>query len=199
MYKQWINHPVRLRGNQVVLEPLALSHAAELISLARSKNIWTHYALDGSNPETLNASFERGIAEREKGIQYPFTIKLLAGDRIIGSTRYLDIVPEHKKLEIGWTWLHPDYWGKGLNTECKLLLLSHSFEELGAERVQLKTDENNIRSRKAIEKIGGQFEGIFRNDMVRENGTNRNSAYYSIILSEWEQTKNNLLKLLDRV
>lgn len=194
----WINHPVLLQGKQVSIIPLQHSHVEALIALSKDERIWQHYAMDGSKTETLRAALLSGMSEREQGRQYPFVITLNADNRIIGSTRYLDIVPEHKKLEIGWTWLHPDYWGTGVNLECKLLLLSHCFEELCAERVQLKTDENNIRSRKAIEKIGGQFEGIFRNDMVRENGTNRNSAYFSIIRSEWAQTKINLLKLLER-
>ncbi len=106
----------------------------------------------------------------------------------------MDIQPNHKKLEIGWTWLHPDYWGTEVNLECKLLLLTYCFEELKTYRVQFKTDENNIRSRKAIEKIGGKFEGILRHDMIRDNGTKRNSAYFSIIDSEWGDVKRALVK-----
>ena len=104
---------------------------------------------------------------------------------------------EHKKLEIGSTWLHPDYWGTEINFECKLLLLTYCFEALHTIRVQLKTDENNIRSRKAIQKIGGQFEGIFRNDMIRDNNTKRNSAYFSIIDEEWEDNKLKLTELYE--
>jgi RimJ/RimL family protein N-acetyltransferase len=106
----------------------------------------------------------------------------------------MDIQQQHKKLEIGSTWLHPTYWATVVNLECKLLLLTHCFEVLEASRVQLKTDENNIRSRKAIEKIGGQFEGILRSDMLRDNNTKRNSAYYSIIAEEWPVIK---IKLTD--
>ena len=108
----------------------------------------------------------------------------------------MDIQPTHKKLEIGWTWLHPDYWTTKLNLECKYLLLTYCLEQIEAFRVQLKTDENNIRSRKAIVKIGGQFEGIIRNDMIRDNGTKRNSAYFSIIDSDWPMIKINLALLL---
>ncbi len=194
----WINHPMLLQGEQVSLIPLQLAHFETLIALSKDQRIWQHYAMDGSKTETLQAALAAGLSEREQGRQYPFVIMRNADKQVIGSTRYLELQPEHKKLEIGWTWMPPDYWGTTVNLECKLLLLSHCFEALHAERVQLKTDENNIRSRKAIEKIGGQFEGIFRNDMVRENGTNRNSAYFSIIRSEWAQTKINLLKLLER-
>lgn len=186
---KWINHPVLLKGAQLTLLPLAKSHFADLIALAQDKRIWQHYTIDGSDSGKLKTSLEQGLSEREAGRQYPFVIQLNENSKIIGSTRFLEIQPEHKKLEIGWTWLHPDYWGMSINAECKQLLLTFCFEELQANRVQLKTDENNIRSRKAIEKTGAQFEGILRNDMIRDNGTNRNSAYYSIVRSDWERTK----------
>ncbi|MDJ1499626.1 GNAT family protein [Xanthocytophaga agilis] len=108
----------------------------------------------------------------------------------------MDIQPKHKKLEIGFTWMHPDYWGSSINTECKFLLLHYCFEHLDIQRVHIKTDETNTRSRKAIEKIGGQFEGIIRNDMVRDNGTKRNSASYSIIDQDWQHIKAHLLQIL---
>lgn len=189
----WIQHPVSLLGKSVSLLPLDESHFETLISLSKDQRIWQHYAIDGSNTQKLKSSLETSLIERENDTQYPFVIILKNEDKIVGSTRFLDIQPIHKKLEIGWTWLHPDYWGTSINLECKLLLLTYCFEELKAKRVQLKTDENNIRSRKAIEKIGGQLEGILRNDMIRENGTNRNSAYYSIIESEWKDAKQKLL------
>ena len=194
----WITHPVTLVGTQVLLQPLEVMHIEKLIHLAKDKRIWQHYAIDGSDTNKLKSSLETALIEREKGKQYPFVIILKNDNKIIGSTRFLDIQAEQKKLEIGWTWLHPDYWGTKVNLECKLLLLTFCFEELKAKRVQLKTDENNIRSRKAIEKIGGLFEGILRNDMIRDNGTSRNSAYYSIIESEWETTSSNLSKLVNQ-
>ena len=192
----WIQHPALLKGEQITLIPLAESHFNDLIELAQDKRIWQHYAIDGSDAAKLKTSLENGLVEREAGIQYPFVIELKASGRIIGSTRLLEIQPAHKKLEIGWTWLHPDYWGTTINTACKSLLLTFCFEVLEASRVQLKTDENNLRSRKAIEKIGAQFEGILRNDMIRDNGTNRHSAYYSIIREEWQKTKAHLQGLL---
>lgn len=188
----WIQHPVSLIGKSVALIPLDESHFETLIGLSKDQRIWQHYAIDGSNTQKLKSSLEMALYEREKGTQYPFVIILKKENKIVGSTQFLDIQPIHKKLEIGWTWLHPDYWGTSINLECKLLLFTYCFEVLEAKRVQLKTDENNIRSRKAIEKIGGVFEGILRNDMIRDNGTNRNSAYYSIIDSEWKIAKQKL-------
>jgi RimJ/RimL family protein N-acetyltransferase len=188
----WIQHPVSLLGKSVSLLPLDESHFETLISLSKDQRIWQHYAIDGSNTQKLKSSLEVALSERKNGRQYPFVIVLKSENKIVGSTRFLDIQPIHKKIEIGWTWLHPDYWGTSINLECKLLLLTYCFEELKAKRVQLKTDENNIRSRKAIEKIGGVFEGILRNDLIRDNGTNRNSAYYSIIDCEWKDAKHKL-------
>ena len=192
----WIKHPLILKGELITLKLLEHNHFDELIDLAGNKEIWKYYTIDGSNPIILRESLERSLIEREKGTQYPFVIVKNDNMKLIGSTRFLDIQSEHKKLEIGWTWLHPDYWGTSINLECKLLLLTYCFEELNTKRVQLKTDENNIRSRKAIEKIGGKFEGILRNDMIRYNGANRNSAYYSILDIEWGMVKVDLLKLL---
>ena len=137
-----------------------------------------------------------GLSEKEARTQFPFVIRHKLSGGLVGSTRFLDIQSSHRKLEIGSTWLIPEYWATSVNLECKLLLLTYCFEKLNAFRVQLKTDENNIRSRKAIEKIGGVFEGILRNDMIRDNGTKRNSAYYSIIEEEWILKRKNLEKLL---
>jgi RimJ/RimL family protein N-acetyltransferase len=160
-----------------------------LVIVASNKNIWEHYIFDGSDPLKISRELEKALTAKENGIQFPFVIINKQTNKIIGSTRFLDIQSEHKKLEIGWTWLAPEYWSSEINPECKLLLLTHCFENLNAVRVQFKTDENNIRSRKAIEKIGGKLEGIMRNDMIRENGTLRNSALYSILANEWNEVK----------
>ena len=188
----WITYPLTLTGQTVDLLSLNEEHFPALESLAKDKRIWEFYAFDGSAPDVFAKILSSTIPERDKGTQFPFVILHKVENKIIGSTRFLDIQANHKKLEIGFTWLHPDYWGSAINLECKLLLLTYCFETLHTLRVQLKTDENNIRSRKAIEKIGGQFEGILRNDMLRDNNTSRNSAYYSIIEEEWEEKKLNL-------
>jgi len=192
----WIPYPTTLAGLTVDLISLDKSHFTELQLLSTDKKIWQHYIYDGSNPETFYATLEAALVEREAGNQFPFVIFHKADNRLIGGTRFMDIQPKHKKLEIGSTWLYPEYWGSVVNLECKLLLLTYCFETLSARRVQLKTDENNVRSRKAIEKIGGQFEGILRNDMVRDNNTRRNSALYSIIAEEWSERKKVLMTLL---
>ena len=193
----WIKHSTSLDGEAVKLMPLEEAHFNELCKLAEDKRIWEFIPIDMSDPKKCIVAFSKAIAEREKGTQFPFVIFHKKQNKIIGSTRLMNIEPEHKKLEIGWTWLHPDYWASEINLECKFLLLSFCFEELKAIRVQLKTDENNMRSRKAIEKIGGLFEGILRQDMIRENGTLRNSVYFSLLDREWIDKKMNLEKLLN--
>lgn len=190
-----IPHPTILVGNIVELRPLQPEHFAELEALAKDKRIWEFYAVDGSNSKTILPALQAGLDDREKGVQYPFVVYHKAQQKLIGSTRFIDIQPLHNKLEIGWTWLHPDYWATAVNMECKLLLLSYAFGALGVYRVQFKTDVLNMRSRNAIEKIGGVFEGVLRNDMVRENGTKRDSAYFSIIIQDWPETKERLEKL----
>ncbi len=193
----WIKHPTTLTGENVALIPLEKTHFEELAGLARDQRIWEFYAVDGTDPAKLKNAYATALTEREQGNQYPFVIFHKPANKLIGSTRYLDIQPAHRKLEIGWTWLHPDYWATAVNLECKLLLLTHCFETLQASRVQLKTDENNVRSRNAIQKIGGQFEGVLRNDMIRDNLTKRNSAYYGLIEEEWPDTKPKLTALYE--
>jgi RimJ/RimL family protein N-acetyltransferase len=191
-----ISHPTVLSGELVELRPLEKAHFAELDALAKEPRIWEFYTVNGGNTESLTKSLQGGLDDRDKGTQYPFVIYHKAHNKLIGSTRFIDIQPLHNKLEIGWTWLHPDYWASAVNFECKLLLLTFAFESLGVYRVQFKVDVLNMRSRKAVEKIGGIAEGILRNDMVRENGTKRNSVYFSIIESEWPETKGRLQALL---
>lgn len=185
-----------LNSQSVCLKPLHKNHLESLKSIAEDRSIWQHYIIEVSNRDNFDKEFEDAFIQREKQNQFPFVIFDKQRNEIIGSTRFLDIQPRHRKLEIGWTWLIPEYWGTSINAECKLLLLTFCFETLNLIRVQFKTDENNIRSRKAIEKIGGKFEGILRNDMLRENGTKRNSAIYSILDSEWGSVKPLITQLI---
>ena len=132
--------------------------------------------------------------KRGTGEQYPFTVIDRKTNKIIGSTLFHNIFPEHRKLEIGWTWYDPAYWRTGYNRECKLLLLTYCFETLKTVRVQLQTDENNMRSRTAILGIGATFEGIMRKERIRANGAFRNTVMYSIIDDEWAMVKEKLSK-----
>ena len=190
--ENWIKHPTILKGEFVELISLEKSHFAELYELAKEPRIWEFLPTNCSEEIKFIKAYNEALVEREKGNHYPFVILNKATNKFIGSTRLFDIHPKDKKLEIGWTWLHPDFWATGLNYECKLLLLTFCFEQLKANRVQLKTSDINLRSRKAIEKIGAKFEGVLRKDRIRDNGVTRNSAYYSIIDEEWAVVKKNL-------
>ena len=196
MKKQWIQHPTILQGQSVELIPLEEKHLEELFLAASDKTLWELIPTDCSVRETFFTVYTAALEEREKGNEYPFVIYNKLTQKIIGSTRLFDIFPEHKKLEIGWTWITQPYWGTTVNLECKLLLLSFCFETLGAIRVQLKTKDTNWRSRKAIEKIGASFEGILRKDKIQADGTPRNAAYYSIIDDEWIEAKNKIESLI---
>ena len=198
MLKQWVTHPLSLSDETVSLEPLGEEHIAALIALGKDKRIWEYYRYDGTDAARIEEILREGMAQRERGTQYPFVIYDKAGGRIAGTTRLLDMQPIHRKLEIGATWLHPDHWSTAVNVSCKLLLLRFCFEELGTVRVQLKTNEKNMRSRRAIE-IGGRYEGILRNDLIGDNGIPRNSAYFSIIDTEWPEVRRHLEQLLHRV
>jgi RimJ/RimL family protein N-acetyltransferase len=189
----WLQPPITLRGNKVRLEPLATEHFNELLTIASAnEQIWTHLPVYGVNGDLLLAELKSALTKRASGEQYPFVIIDSVNNKVIGSTRFLNIFPEHRKLEIGWTWYDPAYWGTGYNIECKYMLLTHSFEALNCIRVQLQASEKNERSRAAIQKIGGKFEGVLRNDRVRPDGTLRNTAVYSIIDTEWPEVKKML-------
>ncbi|HEX4850999.1 MAG TPA: GNAT family N-acetyltransferase, partial [Puia sp.] len=193
----WLDPEIVLTGEIIQMLPLSQTHFPSLKSIAADKKIWQFYVFDGSEPGKFEKVLESALEEKVNKNQYPFTIILRSSGKVVGSTRLMNIQPEHRKIEIGFTWFHPDYWGSAVNIESKLLLLTYCFEKLTAVRVQFRTDENNIRSRKAIEKIGGKFEGVIRNDMLRENGTRRNSAYYSIIEDEWKEIKKMLQTKLE--
>jgi RimJ/RimL family protein N-acetyltransferase len=196
MTHYWIKHPTILKGKTVDLIPLEKTHFDELYSAASDKELWKHIPSDCSNKEAFDKMYDFSLTEREKGNQYPFIIFHKETKKIIGSTRLFEIYPNDKKLEIGWTFIIQQYWGTTVNLECKLLLLTFCFETLKANRVQLKTKDTNIRSRKAIEKIGAVFEGIFRKDRIQDDGTTRNAAYFSILNDEWEEAKQTINKLI---
>jgi RimJ/RimL family protein N-acetyltransferase len=144
-------------------------------------------------------SWVRDILVRsEKGTDLPFAVIHLASGRVAGATRYLNIMPQDRGLEIGGTWYGPEYQRTAVNTECKYLLLQHAFESLGCIRVQLKTDLRNERSQKAIERIGAVKEGILRNHMILPDGRYRHSVFYSILDSEWTAVKQRLEEMLKR-
>ena len=194
----WIQHPVVLESEKLKLVPLRQEHFSELVKIGKNKSIWEQLPLDGSNEKTLTGNLKQAILKRTYGEQYPFTVIDKVAGRIYGSTRLFEIFPEHKKLEIGWTWYDPAYWGTGYNIECKLLLLGFCFETLKANRVQLKTRTTNYRSQAAIKKLGATCEGILRKDRIMPDGKVRDTIIFSIVDDEWERVKSNLNILLSK-
>lgn len=194
--KNWIEHPLALHGREIDLLPLEEALFEGLLAAASDKRIWEFYPGDWSVPEKFFQVYKGSLSQREKGMEYPFVIYHKPTQSIIGSTRFLDIVPYDKRLEIGGTWLKTEYWATHINFDCKLALLTYCFETLKTHRVQLKTQHNNLRSRKAIEKIGGIYEGVIREHMLKDDGTYRSSAYFSILAHEWPGVKPRLENLL---
>jgi N-acetyltransferase len=191
---EWFNNEIKLNGKMVKLISLASEHFDELLNACSEPIIWIHLPIPG-NREALFDALTNAIMEQKKNLQYPFTIIEKKTGKIIGSTRLLKLNPEHRTLEIGWTWYLPSYWGKGYNDECKMLLLTYCFEVLKTIRVQICASEKNIRSRRAIERIGGRFEGILRNLVIRHDGI-RNVACYSITDDEWTGVKKKLEQIV---
>lgn len=189
--------PVTLTGTHVILQPLTQVHSAGLLAIGQRDEDWLYL------PRPCLADIEdtyRWMAEalqaRHEGHQQPFALVQPITGTVMGSTRYMNIRPQDRVLEIGWTWLGRDFQRTPVNTEAKYLLLKHAFETLGALRVELKTDLRNTRSQAAIARIGAQQEGIFRKHVQVRDGFQRDTVWFSIIDNDWATVKANLEKKL---
>jgi RimJ/RimL family protein N-acetyltransferase len=190
--------PVTLEGRLIRLEPLSLDHVAGLAEVGLDPAIWRWTIARPTTVAELRAWAEAAIVGRDAGTELPFATIDRATGRPIGSSRYLNIVLEHRRVEIGWTWVAPAWQRTGVNREAKLLMLAHAFDTLGCRRVEFKTDSLNEPSRTALLGIGAQFEGIFRNHMIMPEGRMRHSAYYSVIDEEWPAVRARLERSLAR-
>jgi N-acetyltransferase len=191
-----VPQPITLAGQAVSLEPLSMEHADALLEAAQSEEIWLH-TLD--KPQTMDAMQDyiaRALGERDNGTGIPFAVRHIATNRFIGSTRYANIAPLRRGLEIGFTWYAPQFWRTSVNTECKYLLLKHAFETLRYIRVELQAMADNARSRAAILRLGAIEEGVLRSRIVRRNGQRFDSVFFSILDSEWPGVKARLDELL---
>lgn len=191
--------PVVLTGKHVRLEPLSEAHVPGLTEIGSGQDFWNFMLYGDIQTEADMRNWVLDIMARGKrGTDLPFAVIHLASGRAAGATRYLNILPRDRGLEIGGTWYGTEFQRTAVNTECKYLLLTHAFETLGCIRVQLKTDLLNVRSQKAIERVGAVREGVLRNHMILPDGRIRHSVYYSIIDSEWEGVKKRLEEMLRR-
>jgi RimJ/RimL family protein N-acetyltransferase len=183
--------PVTLEGRFVRLEPLRANHAADLWEVARGMDWGSMLGPLRSREEVDQRIKDRLSAERRKA-EYAFAVFLKTKNRMVGSTSYLEVAPKRRIAEIGSTWYSLDVQGTVVNPECKYLLLRHAFEDWDAIRVQLGTDIRNVRSQRAIAKLGAKFEGRLRNHGIRPDGSIRDTMLYSIISDEWPGVKKGL-------
>jgi RimJ/RimL family protein N-acetyltransferase len=191
--------PVVLYGEHVRLEPLDHVHADQLLEEANNDEIWRYMPI--RRPTTraeMIQMIDKAWKAASEGVEVPFAIISVAADRAVGSTRFIDIHRPDRALEIGWTWLGIGAQKTAINTETKLVLLRHAFDDLGALRVQLKTDGRNERSQRAIERLGATKEGVLRKNRLTWDGIYRDTVFYSVLDTEWPTVKAHLEGLLTR-
>ena len=196
----WEGIAPRLEGAVIVVEPLAPAHEDGLWEAASDPSVWRWMPVNAiESRETFAAWFAEAVERTAAGLDQAFAVLDAGTGAPLGSTRYLALRPEHRGLEIGWTWLSVVAWGTGANVEAKLLIMGDAFDELGWIRVEFKTDALNERSRAALEALPARFEGIFRKHMVVRDGALRDSAWYSVTDEEWPAVRQNLLDRLSRL
>jgi RimJ/RimL family protein N-acetyltransferase len=190
--------PVTLAGKVVRLEPLSEAHVPALALAGRYESIWKYmlYA-DLTSDESMAAWVGDMLGRQQAGTDLPFTVIHLESGRAVGATRYLEMRPQHRSLEIGGTWYTPEFQRTGVNTECKYLMLKYAFEKMNCIRVQFKADLRNEQSIRAIERLGAVREGVLRNHYILQDGTLRDSVYFSILDREWLEVKARLEERLE--
>ncbi len=187
--------PTTLENAFARLAPLSADHAADLAALTVGTGITRWFPQPLESRELVDAYIEEGLDQAARGVSLPFTIYDPQG-WIVGSTRYMNIVPEHRRLEIGSTFVGAPWQRTAINTAAKLLLLEHGFERLNCERIELKTDGRNQKSRTAIARIGATEEGTLRRHVICADGHHRDTVYFSILAAEWPGVKARLLARL---
>ncbi|MFH4969341.1 GNAT family protein [Gaetbulibacter sp. M240] len=183
---------VHLEGELVALIPLEEDHKEGLLKAASDGKLWELWFTSVPSETTIDTYIHTALAQKQKGLEYPFVVIEKSSGTIIGSTRFYNLQPEHKRLEIGYTWYAKKHQRTGVNTECKLLLLQFAFETLKCIAVQFMTDSHNERSRAAIARIGAKQDGILRHHRINTDGTYRDSVVFSITNHEWPEVKKSL-------
>lgn len=191
--------PVTLEGRYIRLVPLLDTHVEPLAEAGRDPEIW-RWLRDGdrSSAEPMRQLIDMLLARQSAGTDLAFTIQLRPDDQPVGMTRYVEIDRPNRNVEVGGTWISSSLWRTPVNSESKLLMLRNAFDAEGCERVQLQTDVRNLRSRRAIERLGAQREGVLRQHIVRHDGTLRDSVVYSILRPEWPEVRQRLETALGR-
>lgn len=186
--------PVTLENSAVRLEPLNHGHAKDLARAAADGELWNLQYTSVPRIDLVEAYIDKALAAQAAGQELPFAIRLRESGRVVGSSRYLHIVDEHRRLEIGSTWLAKSWQGTVVNPAAKLLLLDHAFTRLGVNRVEFLTHSKNAQSRAALLKLGASQEGILRHHKVMPDGSLRDSVIFSILATEWPAIRAALRK-----
>jgi N-acetyltransferase len=184
--------PVTLRGSVVALEPMRMDHVDALVRVGLDPELWRWIPSSVSSAEEMRGYVATALDEQRRGVSLPFVIIARGTEQVVGSTRYGNIDLANRRLEIGWTWVAAAHQRTAVNTEAKLLLLTHAFERLQVNRVELKTDALNLKSRAAITRLGAIEEGTLRKHLVTSTGRIRDTVYFSIIDTEWPAVKRRL-------
>ena len=190
--------PVTLRGERATLEPLAREHVGALREAARDGELWRLWFTSVPSPDGVDAYVDTALSWRETREAMPFVVRENASGDIVGCTRYFNVEAPHRRLEIGYTWYAKRVQRTAVNTECKLLLLSHAFEALRCIAVEFRTSWFNIRSRAAIARLGARQDGVLRNHQIAPDGVYRDTVVFSILESEWRSVKQHLRFELER-
>jgi N-acetyltransferase len=190
--------PVTLRGSVVALEPMRMDHVDALTRVGLDPELWRWIPSSVGSAEEMRAYVATALDEQRRGVSLPFVIIARGTEQVVGSTRYGNIDLANRRLEIGWTWVTAAHQRTAVNTEAKLLLLTHAFEQLKVNRVELKTDALNLKSRAAIARLGAIEEGTLRKHLVTSTGRIRDTVYFSIIDTEWPAVKRRLEAWLQR-
>ena len=190
--------PIDLRKNGVLLTPLGLEHEPGLRTAAQDGELWKIRVTSVPEPENTKTYIEQALAMRAAGNRLAFAVIDEASGKVIGCTSYHDIVPALKRVEIGYTWYAQSVQRTHVNTTCKLTLLTHAFETLGAAVVGWRTDNYNFASQRAIERLGAKKDGVIRHHAPRRDGTVRDTVLYSMLAGEWPEAKAQLLDLLSK-
>lgn len=190
--------PVVLRERGIRLEPLALEHEAGLKAAAADGELWRLRVTSVPEPENTRAYIETALTTRERGHRFAFAVVDEASDTVLGSTSFHDILPEVKRVEIGYTWYARRVQRSHVNTTCKLLMMGHAFDTLGCHVVGWRTDNFNFASQAAIERLGAKKDGVIRGHALRRDGTIRDTVMYSMRAGEWPEARAQLLYLRDR-
>jgi RimJ/RimL family protein N-acetyltransferase len=184
--------PITLEGNHVRLEPLSESHHDALCAIGLDPELWKWIPIQVLNPDQMMNYIRRELAEQQQGTSIPFATVERSSSKVVGATRFMNIDVANKRVEIGSTWIAKPWQRTAINTEAKYLMMRYAFETLGCNRVELKTDSLNTKSRNAILRIGAKQEGILRSHMVTWSGRLRDTVYFSVIAPEWPEVKADL-------